>query len=217
MIQRRSITVEKDEGESVGGWIVTFADLMTLLFCFFVLLTTLSTAPKNCNGLAKYFEENRATYRNFELRNSKLECVITLPSDFLFRTGQDQLQRAAFTRLEPLFTQIKELREHERDLIIVEGHTDDVPIRTQRFQSNWELSSARATNVAEFLRRVGLPDNRLSVRAYAAARPRVPYTDDFGNRLQGQALQEARSKNRRVEIVLINPPKSIEEYGILFR
>lgn len=198
-------------------WIVTFADLMALLFSFFALLTSLSTAPKNCTGLAKYFEENRRLYQNFELRNSKLECVITLPSDFLFRSGEDTLQPRALQRLEPLFQRIKALKEHERDLIIVEGHTDNVPIRTRQFPSNWELSSARATNVAQSLRRVGLPEERLSIRAYADQRPRVPYEDDFGDPLRGREMREAREANRRVEIVLVNPPTKLEEYGVLFK
>ena len=198
-------------------WIISFADLMTLLFCFFVLLTTLSTAPKNCNGLAKYFEENRSLFKNFELRNSKLECVITLPSDFLFRSGEDQLQAAAVSRLNPLFRKIRDLEEHKRDLIVVEGHTDDVPIRTKRFRSNWELSSARATNVAGFVRQAGLPEKQLSIRAYADKRPRVPYDDIAGKRLQGQELRKARKDNRRVELILVNPPTKLEEYGVLFR
>ena len=199
------------------AWVVSFADLMTLLFCFFVLLTTLSTAPKNCNGLAKYFEENRSLFKNFELRNSKLECVITLPSDFLFRSGEDQLQSAALTRLRPLFNKIKDLDEHKNDLIVVEGHTDDVPIRTRQFRSNWELSSARATNVGEYVRRSGLPEKQLSVRAYADKRPRVPYTDIAGKKLRGTELRKARKDNRRVELILVNPPTDIEEYGVLFR
>lgn len=200
-----------------GDWLITFADLMTLLFCFFVLLTFLSTAPKNCTGLAKYFEQNRSLYRNFELRNSKLECVISLPSDYLFRSGEDKLQSRALTRLRPLFRTIKQLKEHERDLIIVEGHTDNVPIRTRRFSSNWELSSARATNVSAFVLRQGLPGSRLSVRAYADQRPRVPYEDQFGNKLRGRKLQAARRTNRRVDIILVNPPTKIEEFGILFK
>ena len=190
---------------------------MALLFSFFALLTTLSTAPKNCNGLAKYFEQNRALYQNFELRNSKLECVITLPSDYLFRSGEDILQARALQRLRPLFVHVKELKEHQRDLIIVEGHTDDLPIRTRRFPSNWELSSARATNVASFLRQVGLPEKQLSVRAYAEQRPRVPYNDETGRRLGGREMRTAREKNRRVEIVFVNPPTKLEEYGVLFR
>ena len=56
LLERMTKGGERSEG---GDWIITFADLMTLLFCFFVLLTTLSTAPKNCAGLVNYFEENR--------------------------------------------------------------------------------------------------------------------------------------------------------------
>src|SRR3970282_848962 len=100
--------------------------------------------------------------------------------------------------------------------MIVEGHTDDVPIRTRRFPTNWELSSARATNVAAYARQVGLPDSRLSIRAYASERPRVPYTDATGKRLTGRELQGARQKNRRVEIILENPPTKFEEYGVFF-
>jgi chemotaxis protein MotB len=217
MASKPLLREQEDLKKHSGEWIVTFADLMALLFSFFVLLTSLSTAPKNCNGLAKYFEDNRRLYQSFELRNSKLECVITLPSDFLFRSGEDALQRRALQRLEPLFEKVKSLKEHEKDLIIVEGHTDDVPIRNRRFPSNWELSSARATNVANFLRRVGLPEKRLSIHAYADQRPYVPYLDDFGKPLAGRALQAARQRNRRVEIILVNPPTRLEEYGLLFK
>ena len=108
---------KKKKGEE---WLVTFADLMALLFAFFVLLTFISTAPKNCTGLTRFFEENRDIYQNFELRNSKEECVITLPSDFLFRSGGDTLQRRAFQRLTPLFQKVRDLKEHENDLIIVD-------------------------------------------------------------------------------------------------
>jgi chemotaxis protein MotB len=197
-------------------WITTFGDLMGLLFSFFALLTSLSTAPKNCEGLARYFETNRRLYQNFELRNSKLECVITLPSDFLFRSGEDTMQPRALQRLQPLVRTIKGLKEHKSDLIIVEGHTDNVPIHTRQFRSNWDLSSARATNVAGFLLREGLPEKQLSVRAYADQRPRVPYQDEAGRRLGGRELRVAREKNRRVEIVLVNPPTRLEEYGVLF-
>lgn len=198
-------------------WLVTFADLMALLFAFFVLLTFISTAPKNCSGLARFFEENRGIYQNFELRNSKEECVITLPSDFLFRSGEDVLQRRAFRRLTPLFQKIRTLKEHQGDLIIVEGHTDNVPIRTRRFPTNWELSSARASNMAAFLRRIGMEESRLSIQAYADKRPRVPYQDDFGKPLKGRELRAARRRNRRVEIIFKNRPKKIAEYGLLFK
>ncbi|HUJ76910.1 MAG TPA: flagellar motor protein MotB, partial [bacterium] len=120
-------------------WFISMADLMSLLFAFFVLLTSASAAPKDCNGLAKYLDDHRAQYKNFELQSSKLQCVIILPSDFLFQSGEDKLQAAALVPLRPLFQEIVQLPEHKNDLVIVEGHTDNVPIATKRFPSNWEL------------------------------------------------------------------------------
>src|SRR5689334_17622666 len=152
---RRGSHLGKESEETPELWFISLADLFSLLFVFFVLLTTLSAAPKNCTGLARYFEENRGQYQNFELRNSPTECVITLPSDYLFQSGESHLQNAALTRLKPLFKEIRGLKEHSGDLLIVEGHTDNVPIRTKQFPSNWELSSARATDVANYMREEG--------------------------------------------------------------
>jgi flagellar motor protein MotB len=216
-MKRRESRLGGKKKETPELWYISLADLFSLLFVFFVLLTTLSAAPKNCAGLAAYFEVNRANYRNFELRSSPAECVITLPSDFLFQSGESSLQSAALARLRPLFKEILGLKEHERDLLIVEGHTDNVPIKTRQFRSNWELSSARATNVGDFAIAAGLSQDRLSVRAFAEHRPRVPYTDEAGRPLTGGALQTARTKNRRVEIILVNPPTKLEEYSLLFR
>lgn len=206
-----------DVGSEVPAWIVTFADLMTLLFCFFVLLTTLSTQPKNCGGIQNYLNLNRTQFKNYELRSSKLQCILSLPSDYLFRSGSDVIQARALNSLSPLFRAIRQMDEHENDLLIVEGHTDDVPIKTRKFPSNWELSSARATNIATYLvNRLNYPGTTVSVSAYADSRPKVGYDDIYGVRKRGNELREARKINRRVEIILANQPKSREETQMLF-
>lgn len=76
----------------------------------------------------------------------------------------------------------------------VEGHTDDVPILTGRFASNWELSTARATSVVTYLvQQVGLTPQRLSAAGYGEYHPRV------------QNVTEAdRARNRRVDVVILN-------------
>lgn len=202
---------------SVPEWVVTFADLMTLLFCFFVLLTTLSTQPKSCEGIEKYLDRNRQQYRNFELRSSKLECILSLPSEHLFKSGEDKIQTRALRDLVPLFSTIRDLDEHKRDLMIVEGHTDNVPIRTRKFSSNWELSSSRATNIATFLvNRIKFPNDRISIRAYADIMPKAPYVDEMNVRLQGKALAEARRVNRRVELILVKQPTSRKKTSLIF-
>ena len=70
-------------GSSEGGWVTTFADLMTLLFCFFVLINALSTQPKNCSDLDKFLNDNKEQFKKFELRSTKLSCIVSLPQDFL--------------------------------------------------------------------------------------------------------------------------------------
>ena len=209
---------KKDEvGGGVPEWVVTFADLMTLLFCFFVLLTTLSTQPKNCEGIRKYLNDNSKYFKSYELRSTKLRCILSLPADFLFKSGSDIIQRRALNAMTPLFNSIKKMDEHSNDLIIVEGHTDNVPIRTRRFPSNWELSSARATNMATFLvNKIRFPSERISVSAYAEGKPKVPYEDQYGSTVKGKALFDARRVNRRVEIILTNLPESEEETNLLF-
>ena len=204
-------------GSSEGGWVTTFADLMTLLFCFFVLINALSTQPKNCSDLDKFLNDNKEQFKKYELRSTKLSCIVSLPQDFLFRSGDAILKKGAFKALSPLFKKILEIPEHKSDLMTVEGHTDNVPIRSKKFPSNWELSSARATIIATMLiNRLRYPEESISIVGFADTRPKVSYTDQSGSLLKGSELKNARRTNRRVEIVLTTPPKSLEESTLLF-
>ncbi len=204
-------------GSSEGGWVTTFADVMTLLFCFFVLINALSTQPKNCSDLDKFLNDNKEQFKKYELRSTKLSCIVSLPQDFLFRSGDAILKKGAFMALSPLFKKILEIPEHKSDLMTVEGHTDNVPMRSKKFPSNWELSSARATVIATMLiNRLKYPEESISIVGFADTRPKVSYTDQNGSLLKGRKLKNARNTNRRVEIVLTTPPKSLEESTLLF-
>ena len=75
----------------------------------------------------------------------------------------------------------------------VEGHTDDVPIHTPRFQSNWDLSAARASRVVELLIARGVEPERLSATGYGEFHPRVANTSS-----------ESRASNRRIDLVILN-------------
>ena len=81
--------------------------------------------------------------------------------------------------------------------IVVEGHTDDAPIATQQFSSNWELSMARAAAVVHFLLDQGIPAGKLRAAAYGDTRPIVPNRDINGNAIPGN-----QAENRRVIIKL---------------
>lgn len=83
----------------------------------------------------------------------------------------------------------------------VEGHTDDVPIQTGRFRSNWELSTARATSVVTYLvEQVGVAPRRLSAAGYGQFHPRVANASDAD-----------RARNRRVDIVILNEETAAAE------
>ena len=116
--------------------------------------------------------------------------VIRLLTDrVLFESGQAELQPAS----NGLLTALARLLVSEvRHPIVVEGHTDSRPISGGRFPTNWELSTARATQVVRFFIRHGVNSRRLTAAGVAAQRP-----------LASNSHENGRSRNRRVEIVLV--------------
>ena len=119
--------------------------------------------------------------------------VRVLTDQLLFASGQATLQTAGF----PLLNEVAQLLNVDKSHpITVEGHTDNVPIASSQYPSNWELSTDRATTVVRYLIAKGVNRQRLGAVGYADLHP-----------LASNATAAGRAKNRRVEIVLqrINP------------
>ncbi len=113
---------------------------------------------------------------------------IRLGDNILFDPGKAELKPQAF----PILKAVAKVVKNDFKQIFVEGHTDDVPIHTSRFPSNWELSAARALSVVRYLHYVeGIDASRLAAVGYGQYRPLVPNTSP-----------ENRAKNRRVEIYI---------------
>jgi len=113
---------------------------------------------------------------------------ITLGEDLLFASGKADIDPAAFPILERITAIIKKVPHSIR----IEGHTDNDPIRTRRFPSNWELSTSRAIHILKFFIDMGkINPTRLSAVGYGESRPLVTNDSD-----------EQKAKNRRVEIIL---------------
>ncbi len=89
---------------------------------------------------------------------------------------------------------------HIPNEIRIEGHTDDLPISTLRFPSNWDLSAARAVAVLKHMADAGLPPNRLSIAGYGEYRP-----------VASNETEEGRRLNRRVDVVVLSMEKSLSE------
>lgn len=188
-------------------WLVSYADMLTLLLGFFVLIVAAVPLRKAVfEKIAASISGSRtAPLQN--LRQSVDELVARSPAlrdrvvarddaeglgiefkdALLFDSGSAEVRpegRKAIAEVARL------LAAAPGRPVVVEGHTDEVPIRTARFGSNWELSSQRAINVLAALETFGVERARMSARAYADTRPRE---------VQGK-IEDRRLANRRVVI-----------------
>lgn len=116
------------------------------------------------------------------------KMVIELPEAVLFPSGSAKLKKEGVRVLAELGPVLASL---EGRMFQVGGHTDDKPIRTKRFPSNWELSGARAIDVTKLLVEYGVPATRVSAAAYADTQP-----------VADNDTPEGRALNRRIEIAL---------------
>ncbi len=241
--------------ENVDRWLVTYADLITLLLAFFVMMYAISQVdaakfefiarslavqftsdpsiielgerahiaphPPEKEGLdlsqldhresegekgegdgsSKRDEELDALYAkikryvvenqlesDIQVVNARRGVEITFAEHILFDLGRAELKKSSEHVLEPLVPLLNELT----NTISIEGHTDDLPIVSGRFESNWELSTARARSVLNFLERTGIDPARMVIVGYGEYRPVKP-NDSADN----------RQLNRRVNLVIL--------------
>jgi len=224
------------------AWMATFADMVTLLMCFFVLLFAMSTTQQETykelvqslrsalgaetipeagtreglqmnpvpseeptetqqidelGGLIqKEMDEIVSEVRELVMFNklggmvsvtqTETGVVITMTDMLLFRKGGVRLAPKALDILEKVAFVLAKFAYH----IKIRGHTDNIPMRSVMFPSNWELSSARAGAVVRLIVKYGVDPNLVSAEGYAGYHPVA--TND---------TEEGRSQNRRVEII----------------
>ncbi|MGH4120094.1 flagellar motor protein MotB [Clostridium sp.] len=224
------------------AWIATFADTMTLLLTFFVLLYSFSTVDAaKFEQIASSLQsvltgeagttimdlnvksgeiplvgepmptvpdttattETEDIYEKVQsfIKEKKLENIVKLKSDdrgviiqlrenILFESGKAEI----IGKIKPVLKTISGLVSSFPNDIVIEGHTDNVPISNYEYKNNWQLSSARALNVLEFF--VGMNDQmhpeRFTSVAYGEYQPIAPNNNDVN-----------RTLNRRVNILIV--------------
>ncbi|MDX8398429.1 MAG: OmpA family protein [Mariprofundaceae bacterium] len=212
------------------SWMVAYLDLMTLLLALFVIMGALSHAKAgvNMNGKSEVVKESEspgkpetvdATVKRQgqekgmeeELRKvigsnalgGVMEVkvqpgLIRLQMDarLLFPVGQAVMKSEGSKALHD----VAALFNANASDIEVEGHSDNTPINSSQFQSNWALSAARAVSVVEALIRLGIPASKLHASGYADTHPLV-----------SNATAEGRAKNRRVEFIVEMGPDYARE------
>lgn len=231
---------KKREAAAAGsGWLNTYADMVTLMMCFFVMLydpsevdiTQLATMTASIQGEPTGGGQSLAAGRLADLGNTinsmpsmekgknlglavkkaisvfapeiktnkitissdERGLVITLAADAFFKEASAELNlaetRDSLLRIAQ-FLADKELSDRR---FRIEGHTDSGATDPAAWPSNWELSTARATNVLHYLTDFGADEQRFSVAGYADTRPM--YSND---------TEEGRAYNRRVDIIILD-------------
>ncbi|MDH3511513.1 MAG: type VI secretion system protein TssL, long form [Gammaproteobacteria bacterium] len=115
--------------------------------------------------------------------------VIRFPDEIAFPSGSDEISDA----IMPILERVTNALQEAPGLIMVSGHTDDRPIQSEKFRSNWSLSTDRAVTVIQRLEELGTIDSsRISAVGYGDTRPLAPNDSP-----------ENRARNRRVEIAIV--------------
>ncbi len=123
--------------------------------------------------------------------------TVSLGEVGFFDSGSDEIKSEGRALLDSIAASLVPLDNQIR----IEGHTDNVPIQTARFPSNWELSTARATTIVSYLlTHFRLSPDRLSAAGYAEYRPTAP-----------NDTVEGRARNRRVDIIIMDPRYAMAE------
>ncbi|MEQ1814185.1 MAG: flagellar motor protein MotB [Candidatus Nitrotoga sp.] len=236
-----------NEHDNPDRWLISYADFVTLLFAFFVVMYAISSVNEEkyktfsdslnialtdqpilvppgvvinqqeqmlktlvdrrtarlgeqqreiqdrmknlANGLSKVMLP-LIDQRLVSVNLTKRGVVLDIRASSLFKTGDAVLQPGYMEMLR----EVSRVLSKEELPVEIEGHSDDIPIMTTQFPSNWELSSARASSIARMLIDNGVAARRLSVVGLASNQPLVPNNSP-----------ENRSKNRRVSIMIMSP------------
>jgi chemotaxis protein MotB len=147
-------------------------------------------------------EKRLAAFRELKQRFAKLvdtgklkvvfrkgQMILELPSGILFPSGQAELTPAGQTALSEVLNVLAEFKDRR---FAIAGHTDTDPIKSKKFKSNWELSTARALTVVQFMIKAGFPATNVSAVGFGEFDP-VAANDSEAN----------KQLNRRIEIILV--------------
>jgi chemotaxis protein MotB len=207
------------------SWLIPYVDVISLLLAFLILTLAMSTINRQKFDLMTSKLSKTKPPPSLDvlkesidqmLRTQKLENAVVTSLDedglravfrgdgVLFESGQADLTSGGRTLIGQFMGLIGKALDAQHQ-IAIEGHTDDVPIHTVRYDSNWELSSARATVVLKSFLAAGFDARRLSAQGFADTRPAHPLPELSKKTTESEMRNDprvgkARSDNRRVVI-----------------
>jgi chemotaxis protein MotB len=215
---------KKKHQDTEGTWLISYSDLMTLLMGFFALMMSMATFDDNKSAAVReaateYFGgefhrplEKLAGQLQEMIKKENLSELVVLKNDangititfrgtLVFDSGSVELKPEAQAMFDKLIPMINEAAQGY--YLLIEGHTDNVPITHPFIPSNWELSGMRASALAREFETFGFDRSHIMVVGWGDTKPLLPNTDkDKG----GQAIPENQSANRRVVLKVLKAP-----------
>ncbi len=150
-------------------------------------------APENSSHAALVRAQERLKQRGLDLHLEARGLVISLPQAILFASGDDRINRSAL----PILSEIADALRDLDNKVELAGHADSIPIHTQRFKNNWELSAARGVSLLNALvNEYGIAESRLTVSSHGSYSPKT-----------SNDTADGRAGNRRVEILILDDPQ----------
>lgn len=212
---KKKHTEEPHEEHADETWLIPYSDLLTLLLALFIVLFASSSLDKKKaamieaaftqafspssggqinGGLMDFLDDvgGLDLGEGISLGTDNRGVVIEISSVSLFDQDGTEVKKKIIPDLNKIAALLKEPR-YRRFQVVVEGHTDDTP--SQRYKSNWDLSSLRASSVVQVLVESGVDLNRFKVVGMSNIAPKYPNEDALGNPIPGN-----RERNRRVVI-----------------
>jgi chemotaxis protein MotB len=204
--------------ENTDSWLMSYADMVTLLLCFFVIFASASEPKKDkmsalTEGMAGKFGtvdlatpfqgvfrslqavvENHQILKDIAIEKGEKAISMEISSLSFYKDKTADFNEKMVPVLDDLVETLNSIQFMDYQ-ITVEGHTNDVPINNAYFPSNWELSTARAAHMVRFFIDHGIKRERVRAVGYADTRPKVPNLDASGN-----AIIQNRRLNERVVI-----------------
>ncbi|WP_412473740.1 flagellar motor protein MotB [Halobacteriovorax sp. YZS-1-1] len=222
-------------GDDEGGWLVSYADMMTLIACFFILMMAFANYDpvgfnKKANELSKSFQKGK--YKTSEVKlneiweeiskhpeldkNSKIsivdnQLVISFSSSILFEEGSVELSSSSIESLDTMIDIIRTKNPNYR--IIIEGHTDSKEeSRTQGINGPWQIGAIRAAKVLSRFEYYGFGPKTLLAITKGDSEPLLSEEDFEAKKKKNP---NAWNPNRRVMIKVVEPkdPKSKIKFG----
>lgn len=220
---RRKSQIPADEVEEGEAWLLSYADMMTLVACFFILMMAFSNYDppgfqEKTKVIAKHFSKGKSKLSKLKLTELKEEIakhpelkdmtkisvndsslIVTLSGSILFPQNEVDLHPQMTLHLDSMIDIIKTFNSDFR--IVVEGHSDNLPLsHNNPYKNHWSLAGARASSVAERFQYFGFPNENIRVVSHGSTRPIAPNQDK-----SGKPILENTQLNRRVILKVIQP------------